>query len=221
MKTLALPQSPVHLQVPGVAEFTATGALINASATGSEILALGKTVNALHDVVRFWIGDILNATAEKVEHGSISQDQCDYFVQTELGLTYADVIALQHVASVPHSARRANLSAAHHRVIGRLLKTAEEQIRWLEIAVSEGLTVGELASSITAGQVTRQTASRGKSIHSATEVVELFLRFKRQLFEGRKEADLNRKEAFVLLAEFKPLADFLRFVEHVAAQDSF
>jgi len=221
METLAISNQSCVPQMPGVATFSRTAAFINNAASAEEIDVLVDALVVAKNSFEFWIGDTVNKISEMLSDGHLSEVQCENLLQDRLGLTYSDAINAQYIASIPAADRRTELSAAHHKTIGRFCKTAAEQLRWLEIAASERLTVCELADSIRANAITKQTSRKNKSVHSAEEITQIFRRFRTQLFSGRKESDLRKEEAEILKIQLKDLIDFIRLIEFTLAQSTF
>ena len=219
MKTTSLTLIPSQ---PGVmivarAEFTRTGAIIPADATGAEIMAHAAAATMAMRASTLWAADVCNAMETARQDGKLADEDCaDILAQMEFG--YAETTRMMTIASVPHEIRSIRLTPAHYQIIGRLCLAFDEQIKWVQIAVASELTPSELRVSIMAGEVKKTTNARGKSTETATMVMLHLRRFKAQLLAGRTENDIDQAEASCLLDELKEVASFIMKLRQIVDQ---
>lgn len=126
--------------------FTRIGVKITTDPTYEEWYGALKQVAAYDGAIQWWIGDLAAADGRVIN--GVKSDAYDQ-LEKETGLVYGTIKNCKMVAqAVDLSYRNDRLSFTHHMAVAPL--QPEDQKRWLQKAVDEGLTVAQLRRAIKA-----------------------------------------------------------------------
>lgn len=126
-----------------------------------------------------------------------------------LGLDSAKARKALAMASVPLALRREAISPAHQFVIGRANLSEEEQDRWMELAIENNLTPGELARSLREGAIIKDAPKLRLGIKSPSSIRADFEGWSRAIAEKGGVSELKDEAVAVIYRELRPIAIFV------------
>ncbi len=198
--------SPMTLSASGIT-VSDTGLTISTTSSTEDLLAAARIFSAAGNALTYWTSDLLAAGT----NAGIGEN-----IAAQLGFDFAETKRAVAIASVPADARRRELTAEHHFVVGRSELSPADQKRWLDLAVAENLSAAELARSIKLGSVTR--AEKKAGFHTLSALKVNFFAWKRQFEANRKLQDLTASEAAAMLDELDPILAFIDDLTNLASQ---
>lgn len=141
MKTLSL-------TTPDGARFTKTGLILAVGLEWERWLSLGRDLGQMRRSLNYWQAQHLGYGRK--EYGPERVEEA----MVQLGFEFEDVKAAETLLKL-EVAPREELGVEHHFVLARAELPAEEEERWLDVAVKEKLSARDLQKSIRAGCVVR------------------------------------------------------------------
>lgn len=132
------------------ARWTSTGLDLPESTTLADVKDILRAFKAFETTGTLALADVLSFVRQRGWESEVEQ----YLAQLEFDLS--SVRRAQAVNQVPRGLRNPSLNAEHYWVVASL--SHEEQVRWLDQAVSHELTGFELKRSIEAGRVMKKDA---------------------------------------------------------------
>ena len=160
---------PIPPSIKERVNWTSVGLDIPADITPEEWREVGNVVESVYKGLPWMIGDLINASKGEWGWGSI------YEVAHIMFPRYTPE-TLKNIASVAAniklSSRNDNLSFAHHRAVAGL--SDAEQIKWLDDADKNKLTVGELRRKMAQRQLTDAQRERRAQVVDRKRYVTYF-----------------------------------------------
>ncbi len=185
------------ISIPGF-RFQKTGLQIDEALTEDDWKSGLSLLQRAEESLRWWVGDWV-AFGEK-RYGRTYEE-----IEQITGLSRGSLWNAAYVSgAVEPSRRREDLSWSHHQEVAKL--EPEDQMKWLELAESNSMTVPDLRASIKAGEVVKAASRASGKIGTIQAIHFEFVQWRKKI--ETKTIDWTPTQWLGVLDELKPIVEF-------------
>ena len=142
-------------------ELSSTGLKIHPEVTEEQSRQIFEVIVQMDTSMDFIIGDWIKQHSEKFGRESTEE------ILQQLEFDFERAMRCEKVSSISPFSRNPALTSAHHHAVARNIQEPEKQQEWLRTAEGKKLAPDELARSIRAGKVMRNSERNRESASDA------------------------------------------------------